>query len=125
MKELSVNELDLVVGGEDKGLAGAANEYSKPILWGAVLGEARNYPTLSSIKGWRAGGLAGLGVGLSGELGYSAGSWIYNNSETVRNTAFGMVESFDLRYLGGRLGGRNNNNKSCNCGSVCHCSSND
>ena len=58
MKELSVEELSLVAGGEDKGLAGAANEYGKPILWVTVLVEARNYPTLSSIKGWRAGGLA-------------------------------------------------------------------
>ena len=104
-------------------LTNKSDEYGKAILWGVVLAEARNYPTLSSIKGWRAGGLAGLGVGLSAELGYSAGSWIYNNSETVRDTAFGMVESFDLRYLGGRLGGRNN--KSCNCSSACHCTSND
>ena len=123
MKELSVEELKLVAGGEDNGLAEAAGEYGKAALTGAVVAEARNYPTLNSIKGWRAGTVAGLGVGLSWDIGYSAGSWIYNNSETVRDTAFGMVESFDLRYLGGRLGGRNN--KSCNCGSACHCSSND
>lgn len=100
MKELSVNELDLVAGGEGKGLAGAVDEYGKPILWGGVLAEARNYPTLSSIKGWRAGGFAGLAVGLSADLGTSIGTKIYNNSETVRETSIGMIESVHLWMSG-------------------------
>ena len=39
-------------------LTNKSDECGKAILWGVVLAEARNYPTLSSIKGWRAGGLA-------------------------------------------------------------------
>lgn len=39
-------------------LTNKSDEYGKPILWGAVLMEAQNYPTLSNIKGWLAGGLA-------------------------------------------------------------------
>ena len=39
-------------------LTNKSDEYGKAILGSAVYAEALNYSTLSSIKGWRAGGLA-------------------------------------------------------------------
>lgn len=39
-------------------LTNKSDECGKAILAGAVYAEVRNYPTLSNIKGWRAGGLA-------------------------------------------------------------------
>lgn len=124
MRELRINELYQVSGGE---------EYCNPtgvmMAVGVVkAGEGAGASFVRMIGAYdvipqatRLGGLGGLNLG----AGALIGTCIYEHSPTVRETAIGMMESFDLRYLGGRLGGRNNNNKSCNCGSVCHCSSND
>ena len=124
MYELNIYDLALVSGGwthDD------AKEFvEQGTFWGGAAGSARG--TYATAQGAAVGTVLAKSAewtmyGASAYAGARIGTFLYDNSPTVRETAIGMMESFDLRYLGGRLGGRNN--KSCNCGSACHCTSND
>ena len=93
MRELYIYELSLISGGN--GLRASMETIAKDSGTAAVIGG-----TLGSaiINNAAAGARWGGGMGVAGSAGYELDSFLYNNSETVRETAIGMVESLHLRY---------------------------
>ena len=110
MKELTTNELKLVVGGDK--ITDTAGQVAKDGASGAGLGSIiNNARGADAARGARIGG--GLMLAWSG--GTAIGEYLYSIPE-VREAAIGMWESIDIDYFGGKLAG-----EGCKCGSNCTC----
>lgn len=92
MRELYIYELSLISGGN--GLRASMETIAKDSGSAAVIGGALGSAINNAAAGVRWGGA----IGVAGSAGYELGSFLYNNSETVRETAIGVVESLHLRY---------------------------
>lgn len=119
MKELTIEHLTLVAGGIDTcGIGGAMG------FGGAIKGGQEAGKVFALQAGWGEGNAiatktARLGgfAGMSFAAGFIGGTCLYEHSETVRETAIGMMESLHLRYgdqSGNDYGNTNTTNKDGN-----------
>lgn len=106
MRELNIFEMKLVSGGDGSGNGAKEHIINAGFYGGAAAGAAKTWYAARGISGAVATQrTASAGIaGAFAYAGYQVGTAIYNNSQTVRETAIGMMESIDQRYFGGRIG---------------------
>lgn len=92
MIELNISDLQLISGGEFNW----KDAIEPSIISTAALHYGDTVVNTKMPLG--AAAATGPAAVASGILGWKAGSFLYNNSETVRETAIGMFESIHLRY---------------------------
>jgi hypothetical protein len=106
MKELSRDQMRLISGGSDGD--GAARAAASATAVGAGVGGVRALEAAGSLGalGQAAPAVAGtIAAGFIGalSLGAQAGSWLYDNSEPVREISQGTWENIDKKGFGATL----------------------